>query len=198
MLACLPAAAAPAGQDGPQWAGVWKTNKYGRELRLQQVGEFVYGVAEGCRLAGVADAPTRTLHLSWYLGAGDGSMGVRSGPLRLTMAADGQSFAGDWDGPYTGTLASRAYGQWQGTWETSRGRIWLQGPDGANMWGGYELPDGPRGKLTATIDQNGNVLSGTWQEGGEWGLFELTLGLWGDEFTGWRNTAASPWTGKRL
>ncbi|HWQ61018.1 MAG TPA: hypothetical protein VN521_01830, partial [Negativicutes bacterium] len=194
FLTCLlPAGPALAAEPSEvQWAGVWTTNKYGRELRLQQSGQFVYGFAEGVRIIGFA-GDSRTFHGHSYLGSGDGSMGVVSHPVRLVMAADNKSFTGWWgdrSDVYTGTLASVAYGRWDATWDTAYGPVWLQS-SGKNVWGGYERPDGIKGQITAAI--KGNVLSGTWQEGKEWGLFEFTMDLRGDSFTGWRGTSTRAW-----
>lgn len=179
-----------------QWAGVWGTNRYGHELRLEQVDEFVFGVVEGARVVGIADRYSRTFYGTWYMGSGDGSMGIRSGPVRLTMAPDNKSFTGWWDSPdtvYNGTLTSVAYGKWTTSWDTNYGKVWFQSL-GGNVWGGYELKNAAKGQLTGTI--NGNVLSGTWQEGSEWGLFEFTMDIGGDSFTGWRNTSTNAWNGK--
>lgn len=198
ILSCLLPAGPALAADQPdvQWAGVWATNKYGRELRLQQSGRFVYGVAEGVRIAGFT-GDDRTFHGHSYLGSGGGSMGVVSHPVRLVMAADNKSFTGWWGDKsdvYTGTLATVAYGRWDATWDTAYGPVRLQS-DGKNVWGVYDRPDGIKGQITAAI--RGNVLSGTWQEGKEWGLLEFTMDLWGDSFTGWRGTSSRPWNGKR-
>lgn len=198
FVACV---AAPPTPPSATFSGAWETT-YGRMTLTEKDGKVAGKYGGDAAIAGVREKNRFAFTYAEPNAKGEGW---------FELAADGQSFKGQWRAegaerwlPWTGTRAAAQVGdvpagvaRFHGLWETTYGRMRLN-QVGDLVTGCYAYHAGSwlEGKLV------GGVLKLKYAEPDAKGEAEFTLGADGQSFAGrWRAEGApqwSAWSGRRV